>query len=76
MTLLTDDKIFKAIKELPKDKKKEVFDFIEFLLSKTRKRKKTKNADAILAVSVWNDEDISKIKTAGDEVSKWKIQEF
>ena len=49
---------------LDPDAKKEVLDFIDFLLTKDRKSKnssKTAYKRKILKVSVWNDSDINEI---------------
>ncbi|MDX9806850.1 MAG: DUF2281 domain-containing protein [bacterium] len=78
MAIVSDDRIFQAIKELPKEKKKEVLNFIEFLLNKTvqhKKNPKKKDVDAILAISIWNENDIMFVRDAQKEISKWKIQE-
>jgi len=78
MAIVSDDRIFQAIKELPKEKKKEVLNFIEFLLSKAgqhKKNPKKKDVDTILAISIWNENDIMFVRDVQKEISKWKIQE-
>jgi site-specific recombinase XerD len=53
--------------------KKEVNDFVDFLLNK--KKKKTESISSykkkILKVSLWTDEDIAKIEEAQKHMNNW-----
>jgi hypothetical protein len=59
--------------------KKEVLDFMDFLLTKETKSKKTLKADykkKILKVSVWSDSDIDLMIQNQQQFDQWKTQEW
>ncbi|HEY4789426.1 MAG TPA: hypothetical protein VIH57_25420 [Bacteroidales bacterium] len=59
--------------------KKEVLDFMDFLLTKKTKSKKsvgTSYKKKILKVSVWNDSDIDIIIQNQQKLNQWKAQEW
>ena len=59
--------------------KKEVIDFMDFLLTKEIKSKKllkTAYKKKILKVSVWNDSDIDFIIQNQQKLYQWKVQEW
>jgi len=59
--------------------RKEVLDFMDFLLTKEIKSKKpVKNSykKKILKVSVWNDSDIDVLIQNQEKLNQWKAQEW
>jgi hypothetical protein len=59
--------------------KKEVLDFMDFLLTKEIKSKrpiKTEYKKKILKVSVWNDSDIDFMIQNQQKLNQWKAQEW
>ncbi|NOY64060.1 MAG: DUF2281 domain-containing protein [Nitrospirae bacterium] len=64
------------IQSLSNNDKKEVLDFIEFLLNKKKSKKKTNLRKKLLQVSVWNKTDLKAIEKATDNLNQWKIKEF
>ena len=59
--------------------KREVIDFMDFLLTKDTKSKKPIKADykkKILKVSVWSDSDIDLITQNQQKLNQWKAQEW
>jgi hypothetical protein len=59
--------------------KKEVLDFMEFLLTKETKSKKPVKDDykkKILKVSVWNESDIDLMIQNQQKLNQWKAQEW
>ncbi|MCK9640681.1 MAG: hypothetical protein M0R39_12295 [Prolixibacteraceae bacterium] len=59
--------------------KKEVLDFMDFLLTKEIKSKraiKTSYKKRILKVSVWNDSDIDLMIQNQQKLNQWKAQEW
>ena len=64
---------------LDKTSRKEVLDFMDFLLSKNVKSPKNLMADykkKILNVSVWSDSDIDFIIQNQKQFNQWKVQEW
>jgi len=64
---------------LDPSRKKEVLDFMDFLLTKGIKSKrpiKTAYKKRILKVSVWNDSDIDFIIQNQQKLNQWKAQEW
>ena len=59
--------------------KREVLDFMDFLLTKDTKSKKPLKSDykkKILKVSVWNDSDIDLMLQNQQKLNQWKAQEW
>jgi hypothetical protein len=59
--------------------RREVLDFMDFLLTKTTKSSKSVKSDykkKILKVSVWNDSDIDLMIQNQQKFSQWKAQEW
>jgi hypothetical protein len=59
--------------------KKEVIDFMDFLLSKETKIKKSTKSDykkKILKVSVWSDSDIDLMIQNQQKFNQWKAQDW
>jgi len=59
--------------------RKEVLDFMDFLLAKEIKSKrpvKSAYKKRILKVSVWNDSDIDFVMQNQQKLNQWKAQEF
>jgi hypothetical protein len=59
--------------------KKEVIDFMDFLLSKETKIKKSTKSDykkKILKVSVWSDSDIDFMIQNQQKFNQWKAQDW
>jgi hypothetical protein len=64
---------------LDSSSKKEVIDFIHFLLEKRAKSNKSGSADykkRILNVSVWSEADIETITRNQQKFNQWKAQEW
>lgn len=64
---------------LDKTSKREVLDFMDFLISKHVKSPKKQMADykkKILNVSVWSDTEIDFIIQNQQKFNQWKIQEW
>lgn len=64
---------------LDKTSKKELQDFMDFLLSKNIKSPKNQMADykkKILSVSVWSSKDIDFILHNQKQFNQWKAQEW
>jgi hypothetical protein len=64
---------------LDNDAKKEVLDFVDFLLTKELKSKKpfkTAYKKKILKVSVWSDSDIDLMIQNQQRLNQWKAQEW
>lgn len=64
---------------LEPDAKRQVLDFMEFLLSKKMKSEEPVNTDykkKILKVSVWSDADIDLIIQNQQNINQWKAQEW
>ena len=59
--------------------KREVLDFMDFLLTKETKSKKPLKTDykkKILKVSVWSDSDIDLVIQNQQKLNQWKAQEW
>jgi len=59
--------------------KREVLDFMDFLLTKETKLQKPHKSDykrKILKVSVWNDSDIDLMIQNQQKLNQWKAQEW
>lgn len=64
---------------LDKDSRKEILDFLDFLLTKRTKAPKKKKSDyknKILRVSVWSDADIKVINDNQKKFNQWKALEW
>lgn len=55
--------------------RKEMYDFMNFLLQRQKKKKKPVR-EKLLHVSVWKENDIKAIENAGKALRKWKIEKF
>ena len=60
--------------------KQQVLDYLDFLLSK-KKKKKTKfdvkaYRENLLKVGAWSDEDIAPIEEARQLINNWKVKEW
>lgn len=76
MNTLTSDSIIRKFEILPEAAKREVSDFIDFLIQKRKPVKKKINKKKLLEVSCWSDEDIQAIEDAGKEINKWQPETF
>jgi len=59
--------------------KREVLDFVDFLLTKETNIKKSSKSDykkKILKVSVWNDSDIDLMIQNQQKLNQWKAQDW
>lgn len=62
--------------------KKQLLDYLDYLLSKKQKKKAAKKFDyqayrkKILTTSTWTEEDIAPIKEARQLINQWEIQEW
>lgn len=76
MSSISAESILQKFEVLPENAKREVADFIEFLLQKRPSKKKKIDKKALLEISQWTDEDIQAIEDAGKEINKWKVETF
>jgi hypothetical protein len=75
MQQITNQQIFQKIQDLDYTEKKEINDFIDFLIS--RKKEKDFDKKKVLEnISVWSEDDVKEIETVQRDFSKWKIEEF
>ncbi|MEL7122880.1 MAG: hypothetical protein AAFO07_25760 [Bacteroidota bacterium] len=59
--------------------RKELFDFLDFLLFKQRKEElgnKEEYQNDLLEVSVWSEDDIKDIEEAQKQMKTWRIEEW
>lgn len=65
------------IKDLPSEARREVYDFIEFLMTRRIYKKKQKSSkEKLLSVSVWTKKDLSIFEEIGKDLNKWNIEKF
>ncbi|MCK4762631.1 MAG: DUF2281 domain-containing protein [Candidatus Aminicenantes bacterium] len=76
MDSVSSETIIQKYETLPGYAKREVADFIDFLVSRRKKPVKKKDKKKLLEVSCWSDEDIEAIEDAGKEINKWKPEAF
>ncbi len=76
MESVTSETIIQKFEILPEHAKREVSDFIDFLIQKKRHIKKKIDKKKLLEISCWDDEDIKAIEDAGKEINKWKLEAF
>ncbi|HLP62778.1 MAG TPA: DUF2281 domain-containing protein [Candidatus Deferrimicrobium sp.] len=76
MSSVTLDAVIQKFEILPESAKKEVADFIDFLLQKRLSRKKKTDKKMLLEISQWTEEDIKAIEDAGKEINKWQLETF
>ena len=74
---ISADTINTRIKNLPSEARREVYDFIEFLMTKRLPKKKLKaSKERLLSVSVWTKKDLSIFEEIGKDINKWNIARF
>jgi hypothetical protein len=76
MSSITLDTVKQKFEVLPESAKKEVSDFIDYLLQKRPSRKKKLDKKKLLEISQWTNEDIKAIEEAGKEINKWQLETF
>jgi hypothetical protein len=76
MSSVTSETVIQKFEVLPESAKKEVADFIDFLLQKRPFRKKKLDKKRLLEISQWAEEDIKVIKEAGNGINKWPLEAF
>jgi hypothetical protein len=76
MSSLTLDAVIQKFEILPESAKREVADFIDFLLQKKFSRKKKIDKKMLLEISQWTEEDIKAVEDAGKEINKWQLETF
>ena len=76
MNSVTSDTILQKFKILPENAKKEVSDFIDFLIQKKKPVKKKLDKKKLLEISCWDEESIKAIENAGKEINKWQPETF
>jgi hypothetical protein len=65
------------IQKLNTAQRREVADFVDFLLVRRRQATREKSRRAMLAkVSVWSSDDIKPIEETMAEVNNWKLPNF
>ena len=60
-------------------RRKELMDFLDFLLSKQTEEKKnslTTYKERILQVSIWSEEDIAEINSSQKNAWQWQVPEW
>ena len=65
MDSISAEAILQRYEILPERSKREVSNFIDFMMQKRRPRKKKIDKKKLLAISYWDDEDIEAIEDAG-----------
>ncbi len=74
--------LFHKFENLPDNAKKEVYDFIEFMTEKTKRKKKKPDKKKIdrkkilLGMSYWDDEDIKNLQEARRHMNQWQPRTF
>ncbi|NIM11070.1 MAG: DUF2281 domain-containing protein [Candidatus Aminicenantes bacterium] len=76
MNSVTAERVMQKFEVLPENAKKEVDDFIDFLLQKRPPRKKKLDKKKLLEISQWTEEDIKAVEEAGKEINKWQLETF
>jgi hypothetical protein len=76
MSSVSSETVMQKFEVLPEAAKKEVVDFIDFLLQKKTSRKKKLDKKKLLEISKWTEEDIKAIEEAGKEINKWQLETF
>jgi hypothetical protein len=77
MRTTAENIIDSKIKNLPSDIRREVFDFIEFLMAKRTSKKGQKAIkDKLLSVSVWSKKDLLIFEEIGKDINKWNIAKY
>ena len=76
MDAVNAETIAQKFETLPEFAKREVADFIDFLLRKKKPGKKKIDKKKLLEISCWNDEDIQAIEDAGKKLNQWKLEIF
>lgn len=76
MSSVTLDAVIQKFEILPDSAKREVADFIDFLLQKSFSRKKKPDKKMLLDISQWTEEDIKAIEDAGKGINKWQLETF
>lgn len=71
MLLLQPEIILEKLKDLPENKKREVLDFIDFLILKMHKNKK-KDVDFSEYLGIYSDKEINVEKEATEMRAEWK----
>ena len=65
------------MQKLNTTQRKEVADFIEFLLARRRHSTREKNRkERLTKISVWSNNDVKPIEEAMAEVNNWKLPNF
>ena len=73
------DEILAKYHSLDENAKKEVLNFMDFLLSKkggTNKKSYLEYKDKILSVSVWSDDDLKIFEENEKLLNQWKIEKW
>lgn len=76
MDSLSLEAIIQKYEVLPKSAKREVADFIDFLVQKKKGVKKTVDKAKLRQISCWTDADIEAIEDAGAALNKWTPKVF
>jgi hypothetical protein len=76
MNAVSSEAMMLKFESLSERAKREVTDFMEFLVGKRKPRKIKIDKSKLLEISCWNDEDIKAIEDAGKEINKWQPIEF
>lgn len=75
MEKVTIEDITLKLADLSYVARKEIYDFMNFLLQRQKKKKKPIR-EKLLHVSVWKENDIKAIENAGKALSGWNIEKF
>lgn len=75
MEKLTIEDITLKLGDLSYIARKEIYDFMNFLLQRQKKKKRPAR-EKLLHVSVWKENDLKAIEDAGKALSRWNIEKF
>jgi len=75
MEKVTIEEITLKLADLSFAARKEIYDFMNFLLQRQKKKKKPAR-EKLLRVSVWKESDLKAIENAGRSLSGWNIEKF
>jgi hypothetical protein len=76
MNSVSSEAMMLKFESLSERAKREVTDFMEFLVRRRKPGRVKINKSKLLEISCWNDEDIKAIENAGKEINKWQPIEF
>ena len=77
MSSASVEMLVQKFKILPDQAKREALDFIEFLVQKSKPRKKkTDKKKILLKMSYWNEEDAGRLEEVRQHMNQWIPETF